>query len=424
MRILLITQWFQPEPMLKGLPFARKLVELGHEVQVLTGFPNYPSGRLYPGYTIRPLMRESIQGVSVIRVPLFPSHDKSVLGRSANYASYALTSSTVGAIAARSADVAYVYHPPATAGLAAIAMRFLRGVPFVYDVNDLWPDTLSATGMLRSPAVLRAIGVWCRAVYRAADHVVVAAPGFKRKLIERGVPARKVSVIFNWCDDSVITPLARDPALVQSLGLADRFTVVFAGNMGLAQHLETVLTAAAQLRSDRPNIRFLFVGDGVQAPRLKEMAARDNLTNVSFIEQQPMDGVARYLALADVLLVHLKDDPLFRITIPSKIQAYLAAGRPLLAAVRGDAADLVNQSGGGVTCDPEDPTALADRLRALSTRSTDELHEMAGRGRDFYNNNLALSIGTQRFVELFAAVRRSKTENPRAAFLTRWRDGS
>jgi glycosyltransferase involved in cell wall biosynthesis len=217
MRILLITQFFQPEPQIKGLPFARELQRRGHDVEVLTGFPNYPGGRLYPGYRVRALQREVMDGVPVARVPLYPSHDLSRLGRVANYASFALSSALLGAALTRRPDVAYVYHPPATMGLAALAQRALRGVPVVYDVQDLWPDTLRATGMVSGSAVLGAVGAWCRLVYRAAARVVVLSPGFRERLVARGVPADKIDVIYNWADESAVgAPAGRDPALARS----------------------------------------------------------------------------------------------------------------------------------------------------------------------------------------------------------------
>ena len=150
MRILFIIQWFQPEPTLKGLPFAQELVKLGHEVEVLTGFPNYPSGKLYPGYRIRFLQKEIIEGIPIIRVPLYPSHDTSGFRRILNYMSYAFSAALIGPWVVKKFDIAYVYHPPATVGLPAIALRFLRGLRFVYDIQDFWPDCLQATGMFKN----------------------------------------------------------------------------------------------------------------------------------------------------------------------------------------------------------------------------------------------------------------------------------
>ena len=192
MRILMLTQWFDPEPTFKGLAFAKELVRLGHEVEVLTGFPNYPGGELYEGYKIRLIQRENIDGISVLRVPLYPSHDGSALRRIANYVSFAFSAAFIGALLVKPADVMYVYHPPATVGFAASVIGMVRRIPFVYDIQDLWPDTLAATGMLNNPSILKLVDSGCRFIYRHAAKIVVLSPGFKEMLITRGVPAKKI----------------------------------------------------------------------------------------------------------------------------------------------------------------------------------------------------------------------------------------
>jgi colanic acid biosynthesis glycosyl transferase WcaI len=202
MRILILSQWFDPEPTFKGLAFARELVRRGHEVEVLTGFPNYPGGEVYPGFRVRPWQRERVGDISVLRVPLYPSHGRSVPGRLANYGSFALSAS-IGSAFVKRPDVIYVYHPPGTIGLPAIIARVFRRAPVVYDVQDLWPDTVAATGTLTHSTVLRLLGRWCRLVYRNADRLVVLSPGFKTALMERGVPESKIDVIYNWCDEGL-----------------------------------------------------------------------------------------------------------------------------------------------------------------------------------------------------------------------------
>src|SRR5690606_2008039 len=198
-RILLITQWFDPEPTFKGMVFARELVKQGFKVEVLTGFPNYPGGKIYPGYKIKLFQKESIDGVTITRVPLYPSHDKGALGRALNYMSFALTSMLYGLFFAKRPSVIYAYHPPLTVGISAAIIRFFRRAPMVYDIQDMWPDTLRATGMLSNERVLRGISRACDWVYKKADQLVVLSPGFKRLLIERGVPESKIEVIYNWC---------------------------------------------------------------------------------------------------------------------------------------------------------------------------------------------------------------------------------
>ncbi|HBO68654.1 MAG TPA: glycosyltransferase WbuB [Deltaproteobacteria bacterium] len=404
MRILFLTQWFDPEPMFKGLAFAKALRERGHDVEILTGFPNYPGGKVYPGYRIRIFQREIMEGIPVLRVPLYPSHDTSAIRRIANYSTFALSAATIGAAAVKPADVMYVYHPPATVALPAILIHGMRRIPFVYDIQDLWPDTLNATGMVGNRFLLGLADRWCRMVYRAASKIVVLSPGFKDALVQRAVPKEKIEVIYNWCDEGQIPKTPKNESLARELGFSGRFNILFAGTMGKAQALEAVLDAADRIGGRIPEIRFIFVGGGIEVDRLKKIAWERRLNNVLFLPRRPVSEIGEVLNLADVLLVHLKDDPLFRITIPSKIQSYLAVGRPILAGVRGDAADLVRTAGAGVDCHPENPESISDAVEKLYRMPRALLDEMGDNGRRYYRGTLSLSAGVSRFEEVFQAA--------------------
>ena len=394
-RVLLLTQWFDPEPTFKGLVFARKLVEQGFDVEVVTGFPNYPGGRLYPGYKVKLLQREVIDGVKVVRVPLYPSHGQSGVGRILNYVSFAASSLLYGLFGARRPDVIYAYHPPLTVGIAAALIRLLRRVPVVYDIQDMWPDTLKATGMFSNERALNVVARVCDWVYRRVDQIIVLSPGFKRLLIERGVPERKIDVIYNWCaEDMIDVPDAQMPEHFPAPG---EFRVLFAGNMGKAQALDAVIAAAELLQAREARARLVFLGGGVEVQHLKVLAESKGLHNVTFLPAVPMAQVGAYLNHADALLVHLKKDPLFTITIPSKTQAYMAAGKPLLMAVDGDAADLVREAGCGVVSESESPEALATAVMELMALSAQERQSMADRGKAYYKLQLSLDVGAGRF---------------------------
>ncbi|WP_411701479.1 sugar transferase [Conyzicola sp.] len=397
LRILLLTQWFDPEPTFKGLLFAKELMRQGHEVEVLTGFPNYPGGKIYDGYKIRLFQRETVEGVSVLRVPLYPSHDGSSIKRVLNYGSFAVSAS-FGVLAGKRPDVAYVYHPPATVGLPAFVAKWLRGVPFVYDVQDLWPDTLGVTGMLNRPKILGAVGKAMAGIYGSAARVAVLSPGFKKLLIERGVPERRIDVIPNWADEKQIDVRVPTDARAAELGFGKTFTVTFAGNMGTVQALDTVLDAAALLR-DQPEIRIVLVGGGLDVDRLKQRAETMGLDNVAFLARRPIVEIGEILTLSDVLLVHLRKDPLFEITIPSKTQAYLMAGRPILMGVGGDAARMVANAGAGLAFESENPEALAAAIRRLHALSPEERRSMGESGSRYYRKKLALKVGAARFAE-------------------------
>jgi colanic acid biosynthesis glycosyl transferase WcaI len=404
MKILFLTQWFEPEPTLKGLIFAKALAERGHHVEVLTGFPNYPGGRLYPGYRVRSLQREVLDGIPVTRVALYPSHDRSAVGRTANYASFAVSASAAGAVLIQRPDVVYAYHPPATIALPAVVIKAIRRTPFVLDIQDMWPDTLHATGMIENKSLLRLVGRFCWLGYRSAARITVSSPGFKDTLIDRGVPRKKIDVIYNWCDESAITTTDPDAPILKEAAVEGRFNVVFAGTMGHAQALSSVLQAASLVAERAPKVQFVFVGGGIQLGALKAEAEQRALSNVRFLPVRPAVEVGPLLAAADILLVHLRDDPLFAITIPSKTQAYMAAGRPILMAVRGDAAAVVHDAGAGVCVPPEDPDALATAVCELSSRPPDELTQMGARGRARYLQHFSFSAGVDRFEQVFQAL--------------------
>lgn len=398
-RILLLTQWFDPEPTFKGMVFARELVRQGFEVDVLTGFPNYPGGKVYPGYRIKLLQRGVVDGVQVIRVPLYPSHGQSAIKRVLNYASFAASSLIYGLFMARRPDVIYAYHPPLTVGIAASLIRLLRRIPVVYDIQDMWPDTLRATGMVNNTRALDVVATVCRWVYRRVDHIVVLSPGFKQLLLQRSVQDTKVDVIYNWADEAALAaPLGQLPAGFPG---PEQFRIVFAGNMGKAQALDTVLDAAALLQACGSRVHFVMLGGGVEVAGLKQRATERRLSNVVFLSPVPMAEVGTVLNAADALLVHLRKDPLFEITIPSKTQAYMAVGKPLLMAVDGDAAELVRQSGGGVIAESENAESVAAAAHALSGLALDELQTMGSNAQKFYREHLALCVGVARFGAIF-----------------------
>lgn len=402
MRILLMTQWFDPEPTFKGMLFAKELQRLGHHVEVLTGYPNYPGGQVYEDYRIRPYERSVVDGVPVTRVALYPSHDGSAVRRLLNYGSFAL-SATVASLLTRRPDVAYVYHPPGTIALPALALRLLRGVPFVYDVHDLWPDTLSSTGMVSARGALGLVGLGMKRVYGSAAEIVVISEGFRRRLLERGVSGDKVTVIPTWTYEDDI---AQATAPTAEAHRDDRFTVVFAGTMGKAQALDTVLDAAKLLRDDP--MRFVMVGGGIEVDRLRSRVSAEGLHNVTFLPRRPPSQIGAVLASAQALLVHLRKDPLFEITVPSKTQAYMVAGRPILMGVAGDATEMVEQARAGVCFAPEDPESLAGAVRELMALPPSELAGMGARGRHYYERELSLRVGAGKLADVLERASRSR----------------
>lgn len=398
-KIALLTQWFDPEPTFKGLVFARELVRQGFKVEVITGFPNYPGGNIYAGYKVTWIQREVIDGVHVTRLPLYPSHDQSAIKRILNYFSFSISALLYGLFFLKRADVIYAYHPPLTVGIAASLIKIFRRIPIVYDIQDMWPDTLQATGMINNTIVLSLVSKVCNWVYRRVNEIVVLSPGFKSLLIERGVPKDKIEVIFNWADEDSL--LASEGVLPESFPNKNAFKVIFAGNMGKAQALDVVLEAAALLKIANSRVVFVMIGSGVDVLRLKNKAADMELSNIVFLPAVPMTQIGKFLISSDALLVHLKKDPLFQITIPSKTQAYMCIGKPLLMAVDGDASDLVHQSDGGITTESQNPKELAQAVERLAALDHSQLIQLGKNSRKYYYEHLSLAVGAGKFAEIF-----------------------
>lgn len=407
-RVIYLSQLFDPEPTFKGQDFVSRLEACGFDVEVVTGFPNYPGGTVYDGYRIRPLVREIRGKTPVTRLAVYPSHDRSALRRIACYFSFMFTAFLYLTLRAKRADLIYVYYPSLTAGLAAVAAKLFRRTPVIVDIQDMWPDSLGSSGMMRNPLLLQLAHAACNLLYRYVVHIVVLSPGFKALLVERGVPAEKITVVYNWAEESD-GPVAG--GLPPGFDAEDNFRVLFAGNMGTAQGLESVLDAAELTQGEHPACVFYFMGGGVERERLAAAAAARGLTNVRFLPRVPLGEVQRFLAAADALLVHLGDDPLYRITIPSKTQAYLYAGRPILMGVPGDTADLVKRADAGYVFAPEDASALADCVFRLIADGPARRAQMGSNGRAFYDQHLRRASAIGAISNLIHRFRRG----PRAA---------
>lgn len=397
-------QWFYPEPQIKGLSFAKSLQSIGFSVDVLTGFPNYPGGVIYKGYSLRPFQNEFIDGIFVRRVALYPSHDKSSIKRFLNYVSFGLTS-FLAALIFRRVDAIYACGPPVTVGLAAVLVGKIRGIPVIYDIQDLWPESLSATGMFNSPVGIKLIGLICKFVYRHAISIVVQSPGIKTKLIKRGVSEEKISVIYNWCDEGLIfNSKGTQNSLNESAKTVfnkSRFPILYAGNIGKAQALHSILDAGKILLKYKSPIDIYIMGDGVDKVTLERIVKDERITNVFILPAVPMSEVGPYLESANALLVHLNASDLFKSTIPGKTQAYLANGKPIVMAVEGDAADLIRSSGGGVVAKPCDPESIANAMIYLSKMSKSHLKEIGDSGREYYWSKLSIDIGALKFKDIF-----------------------
>ncbi len=405
MRVLILSQYYYPEPVPKAGELADALVARGHTVNVITGFPNYPEGKLYANYRLHLFQRETVNGVPIVRTFEYPYHGKSVPGRMLNYLSFML-SAPLGALFSRRADVIYVWHPPLTIGVAAWFIARIRRIPFVYDVQDIWPDSVVTSGLMKEGTAVTILRRLERFVYRQADHLLVVTEGARQNLIKKGVAPEKLTVIPHWIDERLFANNVTDSAReVRTKYEWDGcFVVMFAGNIGIVQGLDAVLEAFHLLR-DETTIRFVMVGDGTDKARIQQLVREMDLTTqVQFIDSQPATRIPVFLEAADVLLVHLKRSELSRYVIPTKTLAYLAAGKPILMAMEGAAADLVQQAQAGILVTPGDSVAISEGIRKLHRLPSIEREALGDKGRSYLLEHLTKDIIIDRYETLLRCV--------------------
>jgi len=383
-RILILSIYHDPEPIPKTGELARELQRRGHPVTVVTAFPHYPSGRLYPGYRLAPWRWEMRDGVRVLRTFIYPYHGRRGGLRMLNYLSW-MVSSIQAAWLAPACDVIYVWHPPLTVGVSAWVISKLKRAPFVYDVQDLWPESALASGLMRPGRLVDGLYRLADWVYRHAPRVLVVSQSAADYLRQRGVDPRKISVAHHWLDTS---PFERESTrdVRAEFGFGHKFVVMFAGNLGMVQGLETVIEAAALLR-DRADVEFVLVGDGSDRARLERLVADQRLSNVRFLGQHPQAEMPAFMRAADALLVHLRRSEIADHAIPTKILSYLAASRPVVCATSGAAAELVRSAEAGLTLEPGDPVALAGAITHLASLSAEARGQLGRNGRAYLDEH-------------------------------------
>ncbi|MBO6577018.1 MAG: glycosyltransferase family 4 protein [Rhodothermales bacterium] len=393
MKILIVSQFFWPEQ--RTAPnniaaLAGKLASSGHEVMVITGIPNHPRGRFYPGYRLRPVSKESHLGAEIVRLPLFPYHGHSPVGRLANYLSFAMSVTFLGTFFALRfrPDALFCYLAPTTLGLPAFLIRFLTNAPLAFWITDIWAENLRALGFDNLLCDWVAAGE--KTLLRAADLVCLDSPGFESLTLKGGIPRDKTRVVIEWADEGLFRPEQPDLQLARKHGIEhDKFVAMYAGNMGSAQGLDTVLRAGAVLRGNA-NVQFVLVGDGTERERLVGLASEAGLDNVVFIDRQPMDQIRHFIALADLMVVHLIDRPIFRLQMPSKVIAYMACGKPSVCAFQGAAAQVVLSHECGFSCPPEDSVSMAAEIQRFASLSPRERGLFGSRARKAYLDHYTL----------------------------------
>lgn len=368
MRILFLSDNFPPEsnaPATRLYEHAVRWVRDGHEVTVVTGAPNFPEGRLYPGYRNRWRQVETVDGIRVVRVKTYITANEGFLRRTLDYMSFMVTGFFAG-LFERRPDVVVATSPQFFCAVAGWAVAAVRRRPFVFELRDLWPASIVAVGAMRRGFVIRLLERIELFLYRRARAVIAVTESFRDDLVRRGVSREKIHVVINGVDLQRYAPRPRDAALASELNLADRFTAGYMGTHGLAHALDDVV-AAAELLKGRDDIAFFFAGAGAARAQVERLVAERNLTNVRLISRQPKQAMPALWSLCDLAVVPLRDDPLFASVIPSKLFESMGMGVPtLLSLPDGEATAIVQNTGSGVCVAPQNPRAMADAIARLA----------------------------------------------------------
>ena len=399
MHILFLTDNFPPEtnaPATRTYEHTREWVKAGHQVTVITCAPNFPKGQVFAGYRNRLWQREIIDGIQVIRVWSFITANEGFLKRTLDYMSFMVTG-FLASLFVRKVAVVIGTSPQFFTVCAAYVTSLFKRVPWVFELRDLWPESIRAVGAMGDSKILDRLESLELFLYGKADRIVTVTESFKRNLIGRGVEAKKISVVTNGVDISKFSPRPKDDELVQQYGLQGKFVAGYIGTHGLAHALETLLDAAeiVQAMPQGDRFRFVLLGEGANKASLKQSAIERGLNNVLFIDSVSKQEIARYWSLLDTAIIHLKRTELFTTVIPSKLFECMAMGIPVLHGVQGESAEIVEREGVGLLFEPENAKALAQELLILA-REPDVHRQIQTQGplaaMKFCRKELALSM--------------------------------
>jgi len=384
MKILCVCQYFWPESV-RVNDLCRGLKEQGHDVTVLTGIPNYPAGRFYEGYGWLKNRHQVWQGINIIRASLIPRGKSKSLNLIMNYLSFVffgLLTVLRLTISRQRFDVIFVYQlSPITMAIPAILLKRILGLPMVLYVLDLWPDSLRVAKAIHIKGIFRMVQWLSMCIYKQSDKILASSAGFINQLISRGVLPEYLEYYPQWAED-----IYHDKQVAISGDFefkTEEFYIVFAGNIGEAQDFETVINAALVLK-DYKNIHLVILGDGRKKDWLEEQVKNNKLeSNIHLLGRKPVESIPFYFSKADALLVTLIDDEVLSLTVPAKVQSYLASGKPIIGALSGEGAKIIEQSGAGVSCIPGDATGLANIILKIYSMSEDDRNAMGAQGKKY-----------------------------------------
>jgi len=393
-------------PAARASELARHWIAANHDVTVLTGFPNHPTGKVPPEYRSklrRLITTERFEGAKVVRSWLLPFPNRRAYERMLNYSSFCLSAASTGMFLERP-DVLIASSPQLLVALAGWWLARWKKTKFVFEVRDLWPESLAAVGMGGTNSPLhRSLAHIAGFLYRKADRIVVVTPAFEQYLVDRWkVPREKISVVENGVETDLFSPRHNEP-LRHELNAHGRFIVSYIGTMGMAQGLDTLIEAAARLQNVAPEVLFLLIGEGADRGRIQNLATTRRLTNIRFVDQQPRAKIPALISASDASLVLLKKADLFKTVIPTKMLEFMSCACPLILGVEGQARDIMEQAQAGVAIEPENPEELVDAvIRLAKDRALRE--ELGNNGRRYILQHFSRERKAFHYIEILQSM--------------------
>lgn len=405
MNIAIFSHYFTPEigaPSARIHDMARHWIAMGHEVQVITGFPNHPTGHIYPGHRAGRYAVDIIDGITVHRNWTYITPNRGFIKKSVGHITLWVSSRILSLPRMKRPDVVIGTSPTFFAAMSAAAAAKRFRVPFVMEVRDLWPACFVDLGVIRNPNVIRLLEMWELSLYRKANHIVTVTSAFKDDLVRRSVPITKVTTILNGADEEFWVPQEPTGVLDLAAGGSSGFNVLYIGAHGISQALSCILEAAREFKAT-DSVRFFFVGEGAEKAYLQSFATQMGLLNVHFLDPVDKEGVRACYADADICLVPLRNIPIFKGFIPSKMFEILAMGRPIIASLNGEAADILEASRGALIVPPEKPRLIASAIRQILERPS-LAASLSYHGRAFVVDKYSRRALAARYIEVLETV--------------------
>ena len=386
MNILIVTPHFYPENF-RINDFALEFIKKGHTVSVLTAVPDYPLGRFYEGYGIFKKNRENYKGVNIYRAPLIPRGPGTNFRLALNYISFVIGASLTSLLLLkRDFDIIFVFEPsPITVGIPAIIIKKIKRIPICFWVLDLWPESVISAGNLKSNLIPVILNPIVKFIYNNCDKILVSSNGFVNSIKDKGIDKNRIEFFPQWAEP-LFKPVQKNNSLLDNIIHADSFKIMFAGNIGEAQDFPAIINAAKLLKNNK-KIQWIILGDGRKAAWVRQEIVRNKLEKCfHMLGSFPIDKMPEYYSIADAMLFSLKDEKIFSITIPAKVQSYLACGKPILAMVNGEAANIISENRAGFTSKAGDYNSLSNNIVHMSELGLNGLKKLSDNSLKCYNN--------------------------------------